>query len=424
MSSLDQDECSSPIHEIAQSSIGSSTRKFSARNASLFLVIFGVSAMPIISLLSISPFYLVMVMCSSFIFVARFTQSSTFAIKKYHVLWVATFFLLPMASVIWSRYPDATTTRAIWPAYCLIIYFLTLYALGNDPRRLVRKISTIIPIVVFGTFVFAIVLYGSVRPSGGQVGSLSNQGSALAIACMPFIISSNGPFSRKALISILVLSIAFLSGGRSAAAIFLLSFPITSLLIPGGGVRKLVGFATSMFVGALAILGLLLAGGDTFYSTVERITDSQIYSIEALINPDPDASDYGRALMMAGGLQAFKDSWPVGIGFGSLAEFMKEDGPFSYVSHSLLITFTSELGILGVTSLTALFLSTLNRLRKLSDGYLKSSVAASLILILLQSIFRPPYANGLLPVLLAIVTAAAILQTCTKSSKPNLANRK
>lgn len=382
-----------------------------ALNVSKKLVVAAVVGVPVFSLIAVAPLYLFVALSAGFIFLARLMRRTVLPLNQGYFLLVSFFFVLPALSTIWSLYPGATVYRAVWPLYCLIVFFLALYALRANLESQIERITFWVPSVSFIVFVVVFVLYGSLRPAGGGVGSISNLGGSLVVSCLPFAIASKRSILRKGLLIMVILTVVVLSEGRSSAALFLFAFPVTMFFLPGSAGQRMARFVFwATFL--LAMTAALLVWFEVSFlgKLTERFRDTQIYSFEALQNPDPDAADYGRALMMAAGLRAFQESWPKGIGFGALPDFMLEYGPYQYVSHSFVITFTSELGILGTLALALLVIGTIQKMRSVPAGSMKGAISASLVLILLQAIFRPPYANGLLPVLLASVSLLATKQ--------------
>src|SRR5699024_4093219 len=150
------------------------------------------------------------------------------------------FYILPIISVLWSSYPNETAWSAVIFAIQLAVFCLVYMAVKQSPLVFVRRVVTLIPVTLLVATVVIYLTFGSMRNSSHEmadaVGSYSNYAAAMAVTCIPFILSlragkqKEGRILDIALLSVIIVFILSLS--RSSFGLLFISVIFTLLFLP------------------------------------------------------------------------------------------------------------------------------------------------------------------------------------------------
>lgn len=348
-------------------------------------------------------------------------------VKSHGRLWydsrpkiVCIFFVLPLVSSLWSRYPDESLWRGALVLINLAIFYLALRANAKTNEKLMQTLVIITPLIMALTFAIIFYKYGSIRPDSKSmsevVGSLANVGPALVVLCIPYLLVFRSLAVKKSMLSIALGACVFvvlLSQSRGGFLMLAIVFPLTLYFLPES---RSVRSAKTL---KCCFAGLIVAGAVFFFlgfdrtviPVIERFEQSQLWGDNGLSSATRGKSDYRRTLMYVEGINALREEPLLGIGYGSLKLFIEDNNPGlkGIVSHNLIITAWGELGLPGLIVLLWLLVSIINGLRKcLANKYTnkreKRIAAATLVaflVVIIHAQFRPLLNNPMFPVLLA-----------------------
>jgi hypothetical protein len=329
-------------------------------------------------------------------------------------------FALPVVSTAWSHYPAETLFRGLLVLSNIAIIYLALRANQFTYDNVISKAVVVVPIVMAFVFVFAFVVFGSVRAGGGEiadvVSSISNVGPAMAVICVPYLFSylylkKNVYIYGLSLVSSLI--VVLLSESRGGIIMFLLSMLFSIMFLSrtiAGGVMVLlkVGIIAAIVV---SLLVYIVDFEVAFGSIMQRFENSQLMEEHWLHEPSRESDDYKRALMYSEGINVIKDSPEFGIGYGVLKEYIYNRNVYGIgvVSHNLIITVWGEMGFPGVVvflwlmvSVTSVLIVCRRTMSKDREAWLLASASMTSILIaVIHAQFRPIFSNPMFPIILA-----------------------
>ncbi len=359
--------------------------------------------------------YLFLAMILGFVYVLSFgskitARSLLLPIRDMWPIWL--FVAFSLGSYFYSLFPGETLRRVF-----LLIPYLGFAYLGY---RVIEKgdfsgmymvaLSTIFSVAIF--FLYMMFLFGSVRSTSyvmtGEFGSFSNVGSALLVVTVPYVMH-RVIYSRKKiwslffLVSTLLLILmstsrgAFIFGGLALFGTLLYSRGRLSRSAFKGLLIGLVIIGiTGFLIGALGLQG-------SIEWLFERILSSNLYEnvIEGKVRSHE--ADYLRSLMYIDGIEIVKSNPVLGIGYGTFYKYMEKMHGYGVISHNLIITAWSEIGLHGLLAFILLTYLPLKRIFSANSalnrigGYYYSSYGAFLsigfLVVMLHGMFRPQFDN-------------------------------
>jgi O-antigen ligase len=329
------------------------------------------------------------------------------------------FFLLPLVSVLWSRYPDETLWRGGLVLVNIGIFYLMMRANSFNPHAVISRLVVIVPIVMAVMFVFIYVKFGSIRPDSREMGevvkSICNGGPAMVVLCVPYLllpgIIVNKWASWGALAACLL--VVVLSESRGGVLMLALVIPLTALFYPASlstrilRLVKLTGVLAAVFVTIALVVGV-----DRFVNPVlDRFMDSQLFKVGNWSDPSREEGDFGRLLLLTEGVNAVREEPFRGIGYGGFKNYIEDRHGKGHISHNLFITAWSEMGLLGMFVLCWLLWAVFFGLSKYSRGggcfdsqknkMIAVATFVALLLAIIHAQLRPVFSNPMLTVLLA-----------------------
>jgi O-antigen ligase len=334
---------------------------------------------------------------------------------------VYVFFAVPLASVLWARYPADTLWHGSLVLANMAIFYLASRANAEDSTKLISRLSVVIPLVMLVAFGLIWKQYGSVRPHSREmadvIGSFANLASALVVLIVPYLLvflyeAKRKPFMWITLITAIL--VVLLSQSRGAYVMLIISVFLTLLLLPDHLnkriilICKLTGVASVMVI----MLFLFVDVDRIAVPVVERFQQSQLLD-EGWGEPVRGEADYKRALMYTQGLDLIREEALLGIGYGGFSRYIEERNGIFIVSHNLIISVWGEMGIPGMTALIWLLTSAFVKLHRQRNNQrlprtavlMATATLVALVVAVLHSMFRPLLTNPLLPIILAQVYA-------------------
>lgn len=328
------------------------------------------------------------------------------------------FLLLPIFSVLWSRYPDETVWSGSLVLANIGIIYLTMRANLFDSKAVISKLVIIVPIVFAITYVITYGKFGSIRPNSMEMGevvkSIANVGPAMVVLCVPYLLLTPHLVRRKLIVWISLFAcilVVLLSQSRGGMLMLALAFLLSVGLYPARISVRIVKLLKLTIVVVPFIFIFTISMGNEYVveTVIERFVSSQMVSSNGIFDPIKDEDDYHRALMYSEGIHAIYDEPVWGIGYGALAPYIEKRGGIGVVSHNIFITAWGEMGVPGLLAMLWLILSVFFMLRK----YLKSSIVTrkdklllvattvALVVAFIHAQFRPLFSNPIFPVLIA-----------------------
>lgn len=328
------------------------------------------------------------------------------------------FFSLPLISVLWSRYPAETFWQGSLVLVNIGIFHLMMRANTFRLDKVISTIVMLVPVVMAIIFLILYVKYGSIRADSREmadvVKSIANVGPALVVLCVPYLLLVPGIVGRKINLCIALaacLFVVLLSQSRGGMLMLAIVVPLSFCLYPARwSIRVVRLLKVAMIVTAIAVIAVLFLGVERISTpVVERFENSQLTSIDGIIDPSRGSGDFRRALIYAEGINAVYDEPFLGIGYGGLARYMEARHGIGSTSHNIIITAWGEMGLPGMLVLFWLLWSVFFGLRKYlrssggskKDKLIAAATLAALIVAFIHAQFRPLFSNPMLPVLLA-----------------------
>ena len=354
------------------------------------------------------------------------------------------FFALPLASTLWSRYPDETLWYGSLVLVNIGIFHLASKANTHSMDQLISSLVIIVPLVMAFTFVLIYYKYGTVRADSAaikdEIKSISNAGPALVVLCVPYLLAFQSLAFKKSQVWFALVAcfiVVLLSQSRGGLLMAVIALFLSLYFYPGSINARLLkilkwgGASLAILVVVLFFVGYERA----IAPVIERFEQSQLFAGEGLTSPSKDAGgDFGRALMYSEGINAIYQEPISGIGYYSLMRFMEERNSigFGTVSHNLIITAWGEMGLAGLFVLIWLVWSIMNGLRRClkSDGLthreklLASATLVAFLVAIAHAQFRPLFSNLMFPIILAQAYTMIRLARKRKSmvnKKPSMA---
>lgn len=334
---------------------------------------------------------------------------------------VYAFFVLPLLSIIWSKYKYETLFNGSIVLLNIGIFYLMMRtAILNNKDRFIISIVHVVPIVMATTFLIIYLKFGEVRTSSKMTDvvlkSISNEGPAMVIICLPYIYYSLEIYGIRILTLLSLIStffVIFLSQSRGGIFMAIIMVPLLIYFYPGNIFVRTIKFIKIFFI--LIIFGIIVYFSINIEEKVEpiltRIKNSQLMSLSGIISPDRNMPDYGRSIIYSEGINAICEEPLFGIGYGTLLSYIEQKHGVGVgsVSHNIIITFWGEMGLPGVFVLFWIVVSLVKGLRRRKiykihlkeDRFIASATVCSLIISFIHAQFRPFYSNPMIPIILA-----------------------
>lgn len=327
------------------------------------------------------------------------------------------FFLLPLITTIWSKYPDETLWRGTISIANIGIFYLFHRTSKKNRRQTISQLAPLIIFTISVTFLIIYIEYGTVRATSREmkelVGSIANAGTAMALPCLPYLVApgivKNSTIRMSGIIACIFT--VLLSQSRGAFLLLILLIPLLTIYYPASLRYRLNQLIKFFVVSSLTIwvAHIQMDSYHLFQSTKDRFSTSQILDLATNLTPDKQRGDYGRAIIITEGISAIKEHPLLGIGYGGMSKFIEERQGHGRVSHNIIITAWGEMGVIGLISLIWLFFILYFHLYKyikdkselLEDRMLACATLTSLTIIFLHAQLRPFFSNPVVPIILA-----------------------
>jgi O-antigen ligase len=270
--------------------------------------------------------------------------------------WTYMFLVAPILSIPWSIMPTRSAFHAV-----LLIAFGLIFTISHTiflKKRIVWFYNTIIysTTIFSATFLTALLMFGSVRVSGGAgelLGALSNRIPAVVLPFVPYLYGMWKIGRKKVWVvitSVLVLFIVLTSESRAAYGITLSYLVLIPYFMSRQITRAIKHTLGLSLLGGIAVIGIYFLTGSQFLQPVlERFSESQLLQME-IGNIKESGGDFARAAMFLEGYNIVTNSPLIGIGYKTFKVHMEEFYPFGIISHNIIISVWGEMGIFGLVS--------------------------------------------------------------------------
>ena len=416
-----------------------STRKGEPLWGALMLIL--LVSYPVALLAGYKIFYIVGLWAFAMMCLMALMRKRFFVSEVRDARYVYLFFGVIAASYLWAFDPPQTLYKAAIYLIFPWIFAVSSNEVRNGNRRWLNRAAVLIPFTVLALALGVIWHYGVLRAETRSmyedVGSFANSIGALVTICLPYLVQTvkrrgmteRGPGERLAAFCAIgaVAVVVVLSESRGAILNLLVSLVLLGAVFSrSSGLRIMDALILllCLLVPLLIILSSFTFDPDSLVGkVVSRFKDSQIYEIaNPNFMPSRTESDYARALMYYDGVQLIRENPVRGIGYGGFRSYFESRHGFPLESHNIVITLWGELGLAGLLVFGLLLLEALRRLWRarsaallsgnLPDFYFHSATLSALLLVLLQSLFRPQLEN---PLLYAVLGAAFAIPRMAKA---------
>ena len=332
--------------------------------------------------------------------------------------------LLPFFSVLWSRYPAATSVRALHFSVFIVVYYFAHTSLYVGRREWLYGVCQALSYLFVALSVGIMARYGAVRANSKEMaaifGSFAGNSAAAAVLCLPFLLANL--FRGKArLLGVgaipACVAVVLLSQSRGAYLMLVAAaFLMCILFSRDWRTARRNALATVALLAVMALFVGLLGYKKTIGPALRRVHASQLPRLLTGERPIRRASsDYKRAMFYYGGLEIIRGYPLTGIGYGAVKQYLISRYGVGSVSHNLIVTIWGELGLFGLVVFGWAAISAMWRCWRArqaaikgspDDFYFYSAALVAFMIAVFHGQFRPMFTQPMFFVVLAALASA------------------